>query len=86
MRTFIVVFAFLFSIYSSANIRLPKLFADDMVLQRNQPIPIWGWADDASDNNLYNKEGFPAVLFRIDTWKKLPKTLNIELLCNMVNL
>lgn len=34
-----------FSICSYANVRLPKIFADDMVLQRNKLIPIWGWAD-----------------------------------------
>jgi sialate O-acetylesterase len=28
-----------------ANVRLPKIFSNDMVLQRNQPIPVWGWAD-----------------------------------------
>ena len=28
-----------------ANPRLPKIFSDGMVLQRNQPIPLWGWAD-----------------------------------------
>ncbi|MBS1665928.1 MAG: hypothetical protein JST58_00985 [Bacteroidetes bacterium] len=28
-----------------ANVRLPKIFSDGMVLQRNQPIPIWGWAN-----------------------------------------
>jgi sialate O-acetylesterase len=28
-----------------ANVTLPKLFSDNMVLQRNTPIPIWGWAD-----------------------------------------
>ena len=28
-----------------ANVRLPKLFADHMVLQRNRNISIWGWAD-----------------------------------------
>ncbi len=28
-----------------ANIRLPKILADNMVLQRNKPITIWGWAD-----------------------------------------
>lgn len=35
----------IFSIFSYANVRLPKIFADDMVLQRNKLIPIWGWAD-----------------------------------------
>src|ERR1700726_569035 len=25
--------------------RLPKIFGDNMVLQRDQPIAVWGWAD-----------------------------------------
>lgn len=29
----------------------------------------FGWADDAGDNNLFNKEGFPAVPFRTDQWR-----------------
>jgi sialate O-acetylesterase len=34
------------------------------------PVAVrFGWADDASDDNLYNREGFPAVPFRTDTWK-----------------
>jgi len=28
-----------------ANVTLPKIFGDNMVLQRNKPIPVWGWAD-----------------------------------------
>ncbi len=27
-----------------ADVSLPKIFADDMVLQRHEPINIWGWA------------------------------------------
>jgi sialate O-acetylesterase len=35
-----------------------------------QPVAVrYGWADDASDSNLFNAEGFPAVPFRSDTWK-----------------
>ena len=34
------------------------------------PVAIrYGWADDNSEGNLYNKQGFPAVPFRTDTWK-----------------
>jgi len=29
----------------------------------------YAWADDASDANLYNQQGFPAVPFRTDQWK-----------------
>lgn len=28
-----------------ADVRLPKIFGDGMVLQRNKPIAVWGWAD-----------------------------------------
>ncbi|MCF7730157.1 MAG: hypothetical protein K9N23_00640 [Akkermansiaceae bacterium] len=30
---------------ASAEVRLPRLLSDNMVLQRDLPIPIWGWAD-----------------------------------------
>ena len=29
----------------------------------------YGWADYNGEVNLYNKQGFPAVPFRTDTWK-----------------
>ncbi len=28
-----------------AEVRLPAVFSDNMVLQRDAPIPVWGWAD-----------------------------------------
>lgn len=28
-----------------ADVRLPKIFGSHMVLQRNKPIPVWGWAN-----------------------------------------
>lgn len=34
------------------------------------PVAVrYGWADDNGDANLYNREGFPAIPFRTDTWK-----------------
>jgi sialate O-acetylesterase len=34
------------------------------------PVAVrYGWADEASDTNLFNAEGFPAIPFRTDTWK-----------------
>ncbi|MFV2066028.1 MAG: sialate O-acetylesterase [Pirellulales bacterium] len=29
----------------SADIRLPSIFGDHMVLQRDKPLPVWGWAE-----------------------------------------
>jgi sialate O-acetylesterase len=30
--------------HAFAKVRLPKLVSDNMVLQRDQPITVWGWA------------------------------------------
>ena len=38
------------------------------------PVAVhFGWIGDASDNNLYNQQGFPAVPFRTDDWKTITK-------------
>ena len=45
MKKLSLLSVFLFSIVSLyADVRMPKLFADHMVLQRNKPLPVWGWA------------------------------------------
>lgn len=41
-----ILFIFLIiSVLTNANIKMPLLFSDGMVLQRNKAIPIWGFAD-----------------------------------------
>jgi len=38
------------------------------------PVAVhFGWIGDASDCNLFNKEGYPAVPFRTDEWKTVTK-------------
>lgn len=44
MKKNIVFLFLLISAISNANVRMPLLFSDGMVLQRNKEIPIWGWA------------------------------------------
>ncbi|MCB0664279.1 MAG: beta galactosidase jelly roll domain-containing protein [Saprospiraceae bacterium] len=48
-RFFIRLFCLSLIVFSStvlrAAIKLPHLFGDHMVLQRNRPLTIWGWAD-----------------------------------------
>ena len=31
--------------FSSAEVKLPKIIGDNMVLQRDTEIRLWGWAD-----------------------------------------
>lgn len=47
MKKYCLLLVGLLGIYISGNakITLPKIFSDNMVLQRNVPIPVWGWAD-----------------------------------------
>ncbi len=43
------------------------------------PVAVrFGWADDASENNLFNREGFPAVPFRTDNWKGMTESIKFK--------
>ncbi len=45
MKRYSVLLILLFSVSAlSAQVRLPKIFGDHMVLQRDQPIQVWGWS------------------------------------------
>jgi sialate O-acetylesterase len=46
MKTYLLIIALCIgSITASANVTLPGIFSDNMVLQRDRLIPVWGWAD-----------------------------------------
>lgn len=45
MKKYLVIIFLSFGLYANANVKMPQLFNDGMVLQRNQIIPVWGWAD-----------------------------------------
>ena len=34
---------------AAAAVKLPAVIGDNMVLQRGQPVPIWGWADKGEE-------------------------------------
>lgn len=46
----------LYAIHIQAEIKLPEIFSDRMVLQRETPIPIWGWAE-AGETIVIHFEG-----------------------------
>ncbi|MDQ6477279.1 sialate O-acetylesterase [Dyadobacter sp. LHD-138] len=39
------IFLLFLSFQALAEVRLPKIFSSNMVLQRRKPVPVWGWAD-----------------------------------------
>ncbi|HMH33894.1 MAG TPA: hypothetical protein VK543_12735, partial [Puia sp.] len=56
-KIFLPLLAFFICQQLFANARLPKIFGDNMVLQRNQAIPVWGWADPGEKITIqFNKQ------------------------------
>ncbi len=55
-----------------------KVAANKLVInaaQVKQPVAVrYAWADDASEANLYNGAGFPALPFRTDQWKGITES------------
>jgi sialate O-acetylesterase len=52
------------------------VYSDDV----QAPVAVrFGWYDEISDNNLFNKEGLPAVPFRTDNWERVTKSQKFEI-------
>ena len=53
-----------------ANVSLPKIFGDNMVLQRNRSIPVWGWADANEKINVkFNHQTKSVTADNNGNWK-----------------
>ncbi|MBN2512427.1 MAG: hypothetical protein JXB18_05765 [Sedimentisphaerales bacterium] len=40
-----MVFTHTFCLTAAADVKLPSLFADGMVLQQHSKVAVWGWAE-----------------------------------------
>ncbi len=69
---FLLLFALGISIFSEvkSQIRLPKLISDNMVLQRDAPIKIWGWASPKEKISLIlNKKTYKTTTLESGKWE-----------------
>ncbi len=79
MRTLLaltlVMLVILLAAWVSADVRLPHVFGDHMVLQRQLPVPVWGWAAPGEQVSV-QLDGEQAVVTTADAagkWQvKLP--------------
>ena len=68
-KIFFSLFILLAAQQSYSNVSLPKIFGDNMVLQRDKLIPVWGWAD-ANEKIVmhFNKQAKSAVADKNGRW------------------
>ena len=65
--TFLSIFLFLLGF---SNVKLPLIFSDGMVLQRNKQIPVWGWAEANEKIDLhFNKQHKTVITDANGKWR-----------------
>lgn len=78
MKNNIIKFIFLLTLSNTAfaNITLPNIFSDNMVLQRNNTIAIWGWANPLEEVTItpsWNNQSYTVKTNNQAKWEiKLP--------------
>ena len=59
-----------------AELKLAGIFSDHMVLQREQPVPIWGWADKGRVVTVkFDDQNVTATVDESGTWQAILKPL-----------
>jgi sialate O-acetylesterase len=72
MFRLILIFSVLLAFESHAEVRLPRLISDHMVLQRDQPLKIWGWASPKEKITVSLKEkNYKTVTTDLGNWELL---------------
>ena len=51
-RMFLLAAALLTALPATADVRLPKIFTDHMMIQRDLPVRVWGWAEAGEPVNV----------------------------------
>lgn len=85
---FLIAILFIYNTKLLANIHLPKLISDGMILQRDAKVKIWGWADasekisvsflDETYQTTANSDGRWVVVIKPHSADNKPFRLNIK--------
>ena len=49
LRSFVFLCALVVPLVARADVKLPAMFSDHAVLQRDMALPVWGWADPGEE-------------------------------------
>lgn len=71
-----ILFCALLCTAASAQIKLPKVIGSNMVLQRNQPVPVWGWsAPGKTVKVVFDNQSKTGIADSAGYWKLTLKAL-----------
>jgi len=77
MKRVIIVCSMLLALAAHAELQLNGLFTDNMVLQRNQPVPVWGTADPGAQVTVeFNGQKKVGVASGSGKWQVLLDPMN----------
>jgi sialate O-acetylesterase len=66
----VLIVVFFFSNYSEASVSVARIFSDNMVLQRDMPLNVWGWAEKGESITLtFNKATFKTKADKDGRWQ-----------------
>ncbi len=76
LSSLLIVGFVLMSSYTKAQIKLPRIIRDSMILQRETPVNLWGWAGKKEKVKVYfNKHNYQTIADDNGQWKlTLPPT------------
>jgi sialate O-acetylesterase len=73
MRKYTIILLIVLQLFGNiarCEVRLPKLVSDGMILQRETPVKIWGWASVGEKVTLhFNNQSFETVASAIGNWE-----------------
>ncbi|HUC80289.1 MAG TPA: sialate O-acetylesterase, partial [Flavisolibacter sp.] len=87
MKAFAFLSVLLLSLASSAQVKLPRIIRDSMILQRDAKLNIWGWASPGEKVTVrFNSKSYKATTGKDGKWTVQmqplkaggPFTMNIE--------
>lgn len=76
IRKFLLVISFIAALQTKAEIKLPQLIRDSMILQRDEKINLWGWAAVKEKVTVkFNGHQYKTIADNAGTWKiQIPPT------------
>lgn len=75
--TYTFLFLFCASFCLKAQVKLPSIFTDNMVLQQQSQVPVWGWAKEGSAVNVvtsWDGKSYSVKADKAGKWKAIVST------------